>query len=350
MKTKLFTLICLLCFSACFRSIAQAPLTLPDISPRGEISQRLGYADVTVVYHSPNVNGRKIWGELVPYGKVWRAGANENTTISFSEDVTINGNTLSAGIYGLHMIPDANEWIIIFSKDHTSWGSFFYSADNDVLRVKARPEQREFQEWLDYNFTDRAPGSAKVTLSWEKLKVSFNVAVDLKATTLRHIREQLKNTPAFGWHGWEEAVHYCIENKTNYDEALKWVNTSIQMQENYTNMAAKAQLLALMGNTKDAAETKKKMIVLLDQAGENSINAFGYELMNENDVPTALEVFKLNVKKHPDSWNVYDSMGEAFNTAGDKKQSLSNYKLALSKAPDDQKDRIKKIISSMEKG
>ncbi len=349
MKTRYFTLAGLLFMLISVGAFAQAPLTLPEVSQKAEVKQWIGLTEIDIVYHSPYVNARKIWGDLVPYGKVWRAGANENTTISFTDDVQIEGSPLPAGTYGLHMIPGEDEWTIIFSKDHTSWGSFFYKQTDDALRVKVKPGTHDFQEWLDYTFTDRSATSAKVTLSWEKMKVSFTVAVDVNAVTLRHIREQLKNTPGFTWHGWEEAAHYCIVNKTDYDEALKWINTSIQIEENYTNVAAKAQLLALMGKANDAAEEKKKIMALLETATENQVNLFGYELMNENDMPTALEVFKMNLKKHQDSWNAYDSMGEAYGKAGDNKQSLSNYKIALSKAPDDQKERIKKIIISLEK-
>ena len=347
MSTKFFAFLGIFSILISGNTFAQAPLTLPEVSQRAEVMQRIGLTDVNIVYYSPYVNGRKIWGELVPYGKVWRAGANENTTISFTDDVQIEGSALPAGTYGLHMIPNENEWVIIFSKNHTSWGSFFYKESEDALRVKVRPGTRDFQEWLDYTFTDRTANSAKVTLSWEKMKVSFTVAPDVHAVTLRRIREQLRNMPGFSWHGWEEAAHYCIENKINYDEALGWINNSIQMEDNFTNEAAKGQLLALMGNTKDADEARKRVMELLGAANETEVNVYGYELMNEKDIKTAVEVFKMNVKKHPDSWNVYDSMGEAYNAAGDKKQSLSNYKIALAKAPAEQKERIQKIIAGL---
>jgi len=350
MKTNYSAFFVFLCVLISARAYAQPALVLPEVSQRAEVKQRIGCTDVEIVYHSPYVGGRKIWGALVPYGQVWRAGANENTTISFTDDVSINGSALPAGTYGLHMIPDKEEWTIIFSKDHTSWGSFFYNKDEDALRVKVKPATREFQEWLDYNFTDRKATSSKVTLSWEKLKVSFTVAADVNAIALKHIREQLRSLPAFGWHGWEEAAHYCIENKTDYDEALKWINNSIKIEENFTNLAAKGQLLLLMGNTSEAEETKKKVFGLLEQANEIQVNAFGYELMNENDVATAIKVFQMNIDKHPDSWNVYDSMAEAYNNSGDHTQSLHFYKIALSKAPDDQKARIQKMIGALQKG
>ncbi len=301
-----------------------------------------------IVYYSPNVNGRKIWDDLVPYGQVWRAGANDNTTISFNDDVTINGKPLAAGIYGLHLIPGKDEWTIIFSKNHTSWGSFFYKKEEDALRVTAKPEPHEMQEWLDYTFTDRKAASAKVTMSWEKVKVSFTVAVDVDAVALRHFREQLRNTAGFNWHGWEEAAHYCIVNKINYAEGMQWADNSIRMEENYTNLAAKAQLQQLAGDAAGAAVTRKKMMELVGQASETGANQFAYELMNEDDMQGALEVFKMNVKKHPDRWNAYDSMAEAYGRAGDKKQSVTNYKAALAKAPAEQQERIRKAITAMQ--
>jgi tetratricopeptide (TPR) repeat protein len=344
-STLLFAFYFILPF--CF--FAQAPLKLPEASQANEIKQTIGLTDVKIVYHSPLVNGRKIWGDIIPYGRVWRAGANENTTITFTDDVKINNVPLAAGTYGLHMIPNQDEWVVIFSKNYTSWGSFFYNKSEDALRVTVKPEVREFQEWLEYNFTDRLPASSKVTLSWEKIKASFTVEVDIVAVTLKRIREQLRNVPAFNWHGWEEAAHYCIVNKTNYDEALKWIDRSIVMEENYINLAAKSQLLTLMGNAAEAEKISKKIMTLLEPATEEKVNAFGYELMGENDVTLAVEVLKFNLKKHPTSWNAYDSMAEVYNTLGDKERSLSNYKIALSKAPQNQKERIQLAIDSLEK-
>jgi tetratricopeptide (TPR) repeat protein len=350
MKTRLFILFGFLCTFISVSTFAQPALDVPLVSQRAEVKQRLGYTDITVVYYSPYVSGRAIWGDLVPYGKVWRAGANENTTISFTDEISISGHTLPAGTYGLHMIPNADEWVVIFSKNHTSWGSFFYNEGEDALRIKVKPQTREFQEWLDYTFTDRAAASCNATLSWEKVKVAIPITVDVNTIALRHIREQLKNLPGFNWHGLEEGTHFCVEHKVNYDEALKWINRSIQIEENFTNIGTKAQLLKLMGNTAGAVEAKKQMLKLAEVGSENSVNIFGYQLMNEDDMPSAIEVFKINVKKHPDSWNAYDSMAEAYGKAGDNKQSITNYKLALSKAPDDQKERIKKAITGLQKG
>lgn len=348
MKKYCFCLLIWLTLLIAAQSNAQPTLLLPQSSQLAEVKQRIGYTDVTIVYHSPAVNGRKVWGALVPCDKVWRAGANENTTITFTDNVTINGSPLPAGTYGLHMIPGLSSWVVVFSKNHTSWGSYFYNKDEDALRVQVKPETHEHTEWLEYTFTDREAASANVALSWEKIRVSFSVGVDVHAIALDKIRLQLRGIAAFGWHAWEEAAHYCIVNKINYEEALKWVDRSILVEENHVNLAAKAQLLTLMGRTKEAADINRMVLSRMEAANETQVNSFGYELMNEHDVPTALEVFRLNVKKHPDSWNAYDSLAEALAVSGDRKQALANYKIALSKAPDDQKQRIKGTMATLE--
>ena len=140
-----------------FISVAQAQSTildLPRASQHAVVTQRIGITDVSINYHRPLVNKRKIWGGVVPYGDVWRAGANENTTIAFSDPVSVEGKTLPKGTYGLHMIPGENEWTVIFSRNSTSWGSFTYDQKEDALRVAVKPQPAEFHEALTYDFDD----------------------------------------------------------------------------------------------------------------------------------------------------------------------------------------------------
>src|SRR5215469_16382403 len=143
-------------------------LNIPRVSQRGTVSQRLGLTDITITYHRPEVGGREIWGKVVPYGKVWRAGANENTTITFTDDVSVEGKPLAAGTYGLHTIPDKDQWTIIFSKNSTSWGSFTYDQKEDALRVTVKPHASEPFEQLTYTFEEVKPESAVAVLRWEK--------------------------------------------------------------------------------------------------------------------------------------------------------------------------------------
>ncbi len=157
-------------------------------SLKASVTQRLGVdTDITIDYSRPGVKGRKIWGELVPYGMApgnkysdnkpypWRAGANENTTIEFNKDILIEGNRLPAGKYGIHMIPSEKDWTIIFSKNNSAWGSFKYSSDEDALRITVTPVKAPFQEWLVFGFDDLAGTSATAFLHWENLKVPFKI-------------------------------------------------------------------------------------------------------------------------------------------------------------------------------
>src|SRR5436309_15869243 len=172
---------------------AQNDLNLPDVSQAAEVKQRIALTDITVKYHRPLVNGRKIWGGLVPYGKVWRAGANENTTIEFSDPVSIEGQPLAKGTYGLHMIPNPDSWTVIFSKTNTGWGSYSYKQDEDALRVNVKPKPlAESKEALEFDFEDLKPDSTAVTLKWEKLGVPFTVSIKAWAQTLQNIRAQRK--------------------------------------------------------------------------------------------------------------------------------------------------------------
>lgn len=144
-------------------------------SPPAKASANLNGNDIIISYSSPAVKGREIWGKLVPYDKVWRTGANENTTISFSKPVIIEGKKLPAGTYGLHSIPTANEWTVIFSNDSKEWGSFSYKQEHDALRVTVKPQSNEFQERLSFTIEKANDQKAKVVLAWEKLKITFNV-------------------------------------------------------------------------------------------------------------------------------------------------------------------------------
>src|SRR6201989_3056315 len=169
----------------------RADLNLPDVSQAAVIKQRIGLTDVKVTYHRPTVNGRKIWGGLVPLGEVWRAGANENTVVELSSDITVEGQPLPKGTYGLHMIPTADTWTVIFSKMNTAWGSFTYDQKEDALRVTVKPRPTEMEEALEYEFEDLKADSATLTLKWEKLAVPVKLAVSPEAT-VANIRGQMR--------------------------------------------------------------------------------------------------------------------------------------------------------------
>src|SRR5207237_10431618 len=173
-------LVLMLC--AITRVQSQTALDLPYASQAAQVKQRVGVTDITITYHRPVVNGRKIWGGLVPTGQVWRAGANENTTIEFSTPISVEGKALPAGTYGLHMIPTADTWTVIFSKMATAWGSYTYDQKEDALRVTVKPRPTEMEEALEYEFEDLKPDSATLTLKWEKIAVPVKIAVTADKT------------------------------------------------------------------------------------------------------------------------------------------------------------------------
>src|SRR4030095_2660753 len=177
---------------------AQSDLKLPDVSQAAEVKQRIALTDIQIKYHRPLVNGRKIWGGLVPYGKVWRVGANENTTIEFSDPVSIEGKPLDKGVYGVHMIPNQDSWTVIFSKTNTAWGSYSYDQKDDALRVDVKPKPlAENDEALEFEFENLKHTSTAVTLKWEKLGIPFNVSVNDAEQTLQNIRAQMKGAGQF---------------------------------------------------------------------------------------------------------------------------------------------------------
>src|SRR5437763_2550924 len=181
-------------------AFAQSDLKLPDVSQAAEVKRRIALTDITINYHRPLVSGRKSWGPLVPYGKVRRAGANENTTIEFSDPVSVEGQPLPKGTYGLHMIPNPDSWTVIFSKTNTGWGSYSYKQDEDALRVNVKPRSlAEIKEALEFEFEDLKPESTSLTLKWAKLGDPFTVSITDSDQTLQNILAQLKLRGPFTW-------------------------------------------------------------------------------------------------------------------------------------------------------
>ena len=343
----LVTLACATSVLAQFKNGNQATaVILPTLSQHAVITQRIGLTDVTINYHAPLVGGRKLWGEAVPYDRVWRAGANQNTTISFSEDVSIEGKPVAAGTYGLHVIPSKDQWTVIFSKNSTSWGSFTYDEKEDAVRLTATPTPAEMEESLEYRFENPTETSVNVVLHWEKLQIAFPITADTKAITLASLKLQLRGLSRFSWQGWNNASTWALKND-ELDQALAWADKSISLQQNYANLTNKAAILDKKKDTKGASDLRAQAMKL---ATEADINNLGYQRMAEKKTDEALALFRKNVKDHPNSWNVYDSLGEALSNTGDKKGAAENYTKALSlaKDPADQK-RINAILANLKK-
>ncbi len=233
-------------------------LDLPRQSQRAVVTQRVGITDITVSYHRPLVNNRKVWDGLVPYGQVWRAGANENTTIKFSTPVSIEGQALDQGTYGLHMIPTADQWTIIFSKNSTSWGSFTYDQKEDALRVTVKPQSSDMHEALAYDFDDVKPTSAVVTLRWEKVAVPFKVEAKTDELVEASLQKQLRGLAQYTWMSWDDAANYLLAAKVDLPQALKYSDLSIQNEDRFDNEITKSKVLAAMNRKDDSVAAEKQ--------------------------------------------------------------------------------------------
>lgn len=327
-------------------TFSQPQLTVPNPSQFASVSQHIGLTDISITYNRPSVKGRTVFGELVPYEQVWRAGANKNTTISFSTDVKINGQNLKAGIYGLHMIPSKNEWTIIFSNNYWSWGSFNYDKKEDALRIKVFPDIGEFTEWLQYTFDSADPNSSVVTMSWDKITVRFTVEVDVKHAVIASFKKQFDDLQGFFWQPWNQAVNYCLQNRFNLDEALTWIDRSIGINPNAQNQSTKILLLEELGRKTDADKLRATAFI---NSTEADINAAGYQFLFAGKIDRAIDLFKMNTEKFPDSWNVWDSLAEGYLNEGNKELAERYYKKALSMAPENQKARITQALDSLKK-
>jgi tetratricopeptide (TPR) repeat protein len=316
-----FIVLCLSCFLT--NAVRAQLLTTPQISPAAVVKQEIGLSWIKISYHRPGVKGREIWGKLVPYGlttsafgngnpRPWRAGANENTTITFTDDAKIEGHPIKAGTYALFMIVQPEEWTLVLSSNSTSWGSFYYDESEDVLRVKLKPKEASHQEWLEYGFDNITANSVEAYLHWEKVKVPFKIEFDVDNIVIKDIENQLRNRAGFVWQGWNQAAAYCYRSNTHLDKAEKWIKKSISMNEN-----------------------------------ERNRNMYGYILMARGKMDEALKVFRENVEKYPDSWNAKDSLAEIYKKSGNINKAKEYYEAALNAAPDNQKDRIQKILNAL---
>ena len=342
---KISSVLAIILFSV-ISTFAQQNLTTPQASQKASVSQQIGLTDIVVKYHRPAVNKREVWGALVPYDQVWRAGANENTTISFSTDVTVEKNKVAAGTYGLHMIPTKNSWTIIFSKDNAAWGSFFYNQANDAVRFTVNPVTSDFQEWLSYSFDGLSANSTTLSLKWERLSIPIKIDVDVNVTVIASMEKELTGIPGFFWQGWNQIALYALTNNYNLDKAQSWVDRSIGINKNLTNMMTKSLILESLGKSQEAEKTKQEAFAL-PGIDETQVNALGYQLMGIGKTEEALKVFEKNTVDHPDSWNVWDSLAEGLLTKGDKVDAKKYYEKAYGMAPENQKDRIKGIISNI---
>ena len=373
-KLSLFFLLGLFCF----QTNAQMKLPPGGGNQKSVVMQYMGaHAYVKVVYNSPDVTSPqgdsrkgKIWGQLVPYGlsnlnfgistadnpSPWRAGANENTVIKFSHDVEIQGKALAAGKYGLHLIPqETGPWTLILSHNSTAWGSYFYTPEEDALRVEVTPVESEFHEWLTYEFTDRQEDQCTVALNWENLSIPFSIKLqNSKDIYVNHFRKQMQDSPGFNWSQRNAAANYCLQNDVNLEEALAWQEVtsvnSFQGSENVTTLQTKAGLMMKLGKKEDALAVIEKA-ANHPTAGVFQIHQMGRQLIGMGHKETALKIFKLNVEKSGDVWPVNVGLARGYSAVGKYDQALKYAKMALERAPNQlNKDSLPQAIEKLKKG
>lgn len=355
--------ICLLLTVFTLNTFAQLN-TVPDGgNKKASVSEKIGITDVNIHYDRPGVKGRegKIWGQLVHLGFAdlgfgsskaapWRAGANESTTIEFSTAVKIEGQDLPAGKYSFFIAYDPNESTLIFSKNNTAWGSYFYKESEDALRVKAKPVSLDKSvEWLKYEFMNETENSATIALQWEKLMIPFKVEVDIIKTQLESFRKELQGEKGFTWQPWDQAARWCLQHNTNLEEALKWTDSSTSNgfpgEKNFQSLSTRAQLLDKLGRAAEAETVMKEAMPL---ANMQQLHQYGRQLLQQKKNKEALEVFKINLAKNPNQFTTLMGITRGYSANGDYKSALKTAKQALPLAPSGQnktfvEDAIKKL-------
>ena len=364
-KIFLLSAFCMFLLSSSFSQLLTAP---NGGNKMASVSERIGLSDVSISYNRPGVKGRegKIWGQLVHTGFAdqgfgtsksapWRAGANENTIIHFSTDVMVEGKPLAAGVYGLFIAYDPNESTIIFSKNSTSWGSFFYDDKEDILRVKVKPVALDKNvEWLRYEFMNETDSSAVIALEWEKLAIPFKVQTDYIKLQLESFRRELRSEKNFslGWQPFVQAAGFCLQNNVNLDEALTWANHAVSGpfigEKNFQTLSTKAQILVKQGKTAEADAAMKEALPL---GNMGQIHQYARQLLAQKRGQDAFNAFKLNFDKNPNVFTTNMGMTRGYSAVGNYKKALEFAQKALPQAPDKlNKDNVERVIKMLQEG
>ncbi len=361
-------LICLLFLSPSGASGQAVSLPEGGVNLKSWAGRRVGVTDVEIRWNAPAVRGREgqIWGTPVAhYGfsvlgfgsyseSPWRAGANEGTTISFSTDVTIEGKALAAGQYGFFIALYPDSCTLIFSKNTTGWGSYFYDPGADVLRVGVRQQKDipQSRERLEYTFSDHTDRSVVIALEWERWRIPFKVEVDHIRTGLASIQRQMRGALGFDPPSLQAAAQWCLSNDVNLDEALVWINTATDPQfgnlSTFAALSTKAGLLRKKGNNQEADAVMEKA---LTNATVLEMHAYGRQLIGQKKYKEAFAVFEKNFRKNGDTWPTHVGMMRGYSAIGDLQNALKHAKIALSQAPDDLNKRsLEGMVKTLEEG
>ncbi|ERM83253.1 hypothetical protein P872_16375 [Rhodonellum psychrophilum GCM71 = DSM 17998] len=266
MKTKYIILFMSLIFSLNIEGIGQQ-IQMPQASPSAQISQKVGLTDVTVEYSRPSTKGRKIFGELVPFGEVWRTGANAATLITFSTDVNIERNPLPKGTYALYSIPGKNDWTIIFSKNTKLWGSVGYNQEEDVFRFKVKPGKTGNKyETMEITFVDMTDTGASLSIKWENTRVKFRIETEVDEIVMAEIKAMVIDKEPENPGLYYQAANYYFTTGKDLNTALEWITKSVESDPKYWTMHLKAKIELGLGMKKEAAESAKKSMEMAREA------------------------------------------------------------------------------------
>ena len=370
-----FTMVLLLLVAGTGAVVAQGLTTPPGgANQRSVVTQYLGMVSVTIDYNSPDVTSPagddrtgKIWGQLVPWGIApnqfypqfgtaqempWRAGANENTTITFSHDVEIEGEPLAAGTYALFMAPGEDEWTVIFNKNSDAWGSFFYEPSLDALQVQAKPEKTEFfREWLTFEFDDRQLDTAQAVLHWEYLRVPFRISVpNLPELYHQTMTLELTGAAGFNFQNWIRASNWAAQQEAYHEDAITWADAAIAANTSFQTISNKSQVLGQIGRGEEAMET-------LDQAIEHPtatvilVHMAARGLQAQGQMDTANAIFRKNYEKNPGEWPVDFGMARVYSQEGNFEKALEHARISLERAPaGPQMQNLEAQIARLEEG
>lgn len=322
------------------------PIPVPRKSPPAMVSQTIGFTDMSISYHRPAAKGRVIWGKLVPYNQMWRSGANEITSISFEHEVQIEGETLPAGTYGLHILPKENEaWEVAFSSNSTDWGSYNYRQEEDVLRVSVSPTTgNPYQEWLGYSFNNLSKDGADIQLHWGELVLSMKVSIDVNKHILAQFRQDLRTHAFFGWQGHYQAAKYCFDEGINQEEAMQWLHTSIAREPQYPALLLLSQVLEKEGKTEESKAAFDNAISL---ASSKEIYYYTRGMIRRGEADKAIALMKKVVERQPDGWWAYMGLGSAYQKKGDTDMARKHYEKALAKVSPEFKGRVEAAMKSL---
>lgn len=342
--------------------LAQFDLPAGGGNPRATVTEEVGITDITIKYGRPDVSGRegKIWGSLVTYGfstnnfitnkntSPWRAGANENTTISFEHDVKVEGRPVKAGTYGVHIAVWPDSALLILSSQKDAWGSFYYDDKYDVLRASIKPVISDKSvEWLKYEFIEHREKHCVIAMMWEKLVLPFKVEVDVDNIVLARLREQVTSQKGFNALNMAAAAQYCLNKNINLEEALSWAQRAAGLKS-FGTLRTLATAYEKLNRLNEADSV---MTEALTMANVNQYVGYGRALIAQKRTDKAIEVFQANEKKFGDVFSVNNGLMYGYSAKGDYKKALAAAEKAHKQAPNEgAKKTVEGLIAKLKEG